>query len=384
MIKNFPKTIFTGGGSGGHLMIIKGMIDYLRNEGVDVQSKVLVVGGKLGMISDEGKSLDEKLIPTFGVPYRLIRGGKLHRAFKLATIRLLFGVFPGFFDAYKVVKEFNPQIIFAAGGYVTLPVIIVSKLLGKKVVIHEQTISAGLANKIGAFFADKVLVSFNESAEHFPKNKTIITGNVVRKEVVNIVEKAIHPSLKLLINQSKKEGRPVIYITGGSLGAHRINQFVINNINDLLEKYSLIWQTGDNKYHNDWEKVTKLFNQLPRKKQKYIYLSKFIGEEIGYIFVNSDLVVCRPGANVIYELAIHGKKALMIPLWVTSKSDQNANALWYKNNFKGEVLNDGKFNYMEFVNALTRLLNDNEYIKRLENGRVEKKIIKVINDLVNN
>lgn len=145
-IKDFPKIIFTGGGSGGHLSIMKALIDYLREKGVDLDKKLMVVGGKLGMIKDPGPSLDQRRIPEYGVPYKFIRGGKLHRAFKWMTLKLVWGFFPGLWDSFKVIKEFNPQIIFATGGYVSLPMMIIGKLMGKKVVIHEQTLTAGLSN----------------------------------------------------------------------------------------------------------------------------------------------------------------------------------------------------------------------------------------------
>ncbi|MBD3362360.1 hypothetical protein GF362_01420 [Candidatus Dojkabacteria bacterium] len=356
-LKSIPKIIFTGGGSGGHLSIMKALIEYLRKLDIDLESKILVVGGKLGMIQDPGPSLDERRIPEFGVPYTFIRGGKLHRALKWMTLKLVWGFFPGLWDSYRIIKDFNPEIIFATGGYVSLPMVIIGKLLGKKVVIHEQTLTAGLSNKIGAFFADKVLVTFDESKQHFPPQKTILTGNAVNDWVVDDDYcKQIPERLVQVIKYAKKENKPIIYITGGSQGAHKINLFFLNNLISVLENYALVWGTGENELYNDFYTVSERVDKLPPHLAKSIYYSKYIKKELGYILKNADLVVCRPGANTLYELAVVGKKALMIPLWVTSTSDQETNARWFCKNYTGAILHEKEMNLKNFKRSVKDLM----------------------------
>jgi UDP-N-acetylglucosamine--N-acetylmuramyl-(pentapeptide) pyrophosphoryl-undecaprenol N-acetylglucosamine transferase len=372
-VEKSKKIIFTGGGSGGHLMIIKGLIEYIRGEEYKTlnypEPEILVVGGKLGMINDPGMSLDARLIPTFGEPYKLIRGGKFHRAFKWMTIKLFFGFFGGLWDAFQIIREFDPDVIFATGGYVTLPMIIVGWILGKKIIIHEQTLSAGLANRIGGIFANRVLLTFAESEKFFLRRKRVVTGNLVRSEVINSI--CDIDELRQLIERVKREARKIIYITGGSLGAHKINDFIKANLTQLCERYTLIWQTGDNRFHSDFlkfqsEVIQGEYDSLHLVSRgdflvgENLFITKFVQDEIGYVLQSADIVVARPGANTLYELAILGKKAILIPLWVTSSSDQKRNAMWYIQKMSGVLLEEQNLSYDIFKQNIEELLSKPE------------------------
>lgn len=383
------KIIFTGGGSGGHLSIMKALIDYMNVENKKfIDANLLVVGGKLGMIGDSGKSIDEKMISTWGVDYKLIRGGKLHRGYKnlnlkqlYTIVRLLFNVVLGFWDSIKIILSYKPDIIFATGGYVALPMVVIGKFFGKKVVIHEQTLTSGLTNKISGKFADKVLLSFRESAIHFPKGKVVVTGNAIRKEVMGKQLRVTGDELKNLVEvvqSSKQNKRPLLYITGGSLGAHRINEFILSNLEKLLEKYSIIWQTGDNKYHNDYKKIDERIQKLESNLKQRLYVTKFVREEIGYILDNSDLVICRPGINTLYELVVTKNKAIMIPLWVTAGNDQSVNANWFKDNYVGEIIAEDKLEYQLFSESVDQLIRREFRGREINIDGVEERIWKEI------
>lgn len=364
-----PKILFVGGGSGGHLSIIKGLIDYMRSNNYELD-KVMVVGGKLGMISDTNISTDERIIPELGVKYAFIRGGKLHRALKLQTFKLLWGVIPGIGDAIKILDEFKPDIVFATGGYVIVPMVLAAKLRGVNIVLHEQTMTAGLANKFAARFANKIFTTFKESEKYYPAHKIVQTGNIIRKEIFSNTTNI--QALSNLIQASKSEGRKVIYITGGSQGAHKINEFILNNLDALLKNYSLIWQTGDNQFHKDFSKVEAY---IQKTNSPYLYPVKYIKEEIGYILHNSDYVICRPGANTLYELAALDQKAILVPLWVTSKNDQEKNAYWFERNYRGKVIQEKALSLESLQEAFHDL--DNKASQRLSqiNKGVEERIL---------
>lgn len=371
-----PKILFVGGGSGGHLSVIKGLIDYLKENKYDIEGKLMVIGSKLGMIHDPGMSLDQKIIPTFGVPYNFIRGGKLHRALKLETFKLVWGVIPGFFDSWKILKKFKPDIVFATGGYIIVPMVVAAKFLRIKVVLHEQTMTAGLANKIVSSFADKIFTTFEESKDYYPKNKIVNTGNVIRKEIMNSsVDKDKFGDLIDLVKTSKSQNRKIVYITGGSLGAHKINEAILNDLGKYLQKYSLIWQTGDNHFHNDFSKICLNLEKLNSKLREYIYVTTFIKDEIGYILENCDYVICRPGANTIYELAFLNKKSILVPLLVSSKNDQQKNADWFIKNYSGEIITQNKLTF-DNVDLAFNNLRKKEIKKQIfDYERVEEKII---------
>jgi len=353
---------FVGGGSGGHLSIMKAMVDYLEHINFPIKNNLLVVGGKVGMIQDPGPSIDQRRIPKFGAPYMFIRGGKLHRGLLkelsirqlFTTIRLMFGFFFGLFDAFWVVIKFKPHFVFATGGYVALPVLIMAKLLGSKTIIHEQTLSAGISNKLGSKIADKVLVTFKESLSHFPKDRTVHVGNAIRQEILNI-EVADNSHLKLIVDKAKREQRPILYVTGGSLGAHKINLFIEENLEALLKKYSLIRQMGENELYNDFDRIFKERKEVLNTYKNRLYITKYVNTELGFILRGADIVICRPGANTLYELATFHKKAILIPLWVTSKSDQDQNAEWYIQNHQGVVIHELELDLDKLQTSLSSL-----------------------------
>lgn len=355
-MKNYqiPKILFVGGGSGGHLSIIKGLIDYLAENGCNYKNNIMVVGSKLGMINDPGPSLDEKYIPQLGVPYRFIRSGKFHRALKLQTFKLVWGVVPGFFDAKKILQEFRPDIVFATGGYVIVPMVLAAKLMRIKIVLHEQTMTAGLANKIASHFADKIFISFKESESYYPKYKTVLTGNIIRKEIFDDkIEKASHAVLINLMEEAKEAKRDVIYITGGSLGAHKVNMAILKELETYLEIFTLVWQTGDNQLHKDYEQIQTKISTLNNELKSRVFVTKYVNDEIGYILHNTKYVICRPGANTLLELAALGKPAIMVPLWVTSKNDQLQNAKWYADNFAGGIIKEKNLNFTNVMRQIS-------------------------------
>ena len=128
--------------------------------------ELLYVGGKMTMEGTSGPSIEEQLVAPTGIPYTSIRSGKLARdRISLTTFKRLWGAVPGLFDAYRVVGQFNPDVVFSSGGYVSLPVVVAAWARRIPVVIHEQTAGVGLANSIAGKVATKVAITFPQSAK---------------------------------------------------------------------------------------------------------------------------------------------------------------------------------------------------------------------------
>ncbi len=369
-----PRTVFVGGGSGGHLTIAKGLIDYLRDEEYDLKN-LLFVGSKLGMINAPGKSFDEKRIPEFGVRYKFIRSGKLHRSWKFVSIKLLFGIIPGFWDSFKILRSFKPKVIFATGGYVVVPFVILARLFGIKVILHEQTMKAGMANKIASYFASKILVTFESSVDQFPTGRVECVGNILKREY-KVIPKKLNAEMTSVVDSAKSSNSPLIYITGGSLGAHRINKLFMDNLESFVGKYCLIWQVGENTYHNDLNQIRRLIRNLSPNLRDRIHVVGYIQKEIGYIVKNADIVIARPGANTIFELASFAKKAIFIPLTVSSKSDQLLNANWYISKFTSSIVMERDMSWSYIQKTIDRLLVEEQRGDAIIHDNVEEKIIK--------
>jgi len=218
--------------------------------------------------------------------------------------------------------RFKPRVLFSTGGYVSVPVVIAAWLLRIPVIIHEQTATIGLANKIGAMFAHEVMVSFPSSIEKFPAGKVTVSGNPVRREVIA----AVHKRVKRAIPKSPLR----IYITGGAQGAHVINKVVLSALPELLKKYIITLQCGDNRVYKDYEAFSEKIDTLSISQRKRIRIHKYIGAvDIASVFENADLVIGRAGANTVTEVMALGVPAIFVPIpWVVNREqDRNAKIL---------------------------------------------------------
>lgn len=325
---NNKKIVVTGGGSGGHISAASAIIEGV-NKNLNIPNEnILYIGGDLGMVNEKpGNSLEQKRFKDTPFKTKFIRAGKLQRRLQKGTLRLLFRTLLGLKDAYKELKIFKPDLIFSTGGFVSVPVCISGYLMKIPIYIHEQTAAVGLSNRLVGKFAKKIFVTYPQSSKYFPQEKVIHVGNVVRQSVF---EKNFNEEIKNTIEKMKDNKLPVIYISGGGLGSHLVNNLIYESLDTLLEKYNLIIQTGDNSQYNDFEKYIEKRNTLSNELQERIYPTKFIDSEyIGYIYSNIDVFVGRSGANTVYEIGCLEIPSIFIPIpWVqNNEQEKNANIL---------------------------------------------------------
>lgn len=325
------RLILTGGGSGGHVSPALAVAKELASRHPDLQ--LLYIGGTLTMEGSTGPSIEQVMVERVGgIPFQAISAGKLKRdGLSLTTLKRLWGVVPGFWQAFKLVKQFKPDVVFSSGGYVSVPVVLAAWLQHIPLVIHEQTAAVGLANSIAAKVATKIAITFPQSATYFPAAKTILTGNPVNQEV-------IQPDLQIkktdlghwLYPDSKAKLKPLIYITGGGQGSHKMNLAIEESLGNLLTQYRLVHQTGDNQHYADFPRLQQQAQQLEPSLQANYYPVKHLSPaEIGHLYQQSALIIARAGANTVLEVAHWAKPAIFIPIpWVThQEQDKNAQAL---------------------------------------------------------
>lgn len=294
---------------GGHLAPALAVIERLPQD-----TKILYIGRKYALEGDKALSLEYQKITSLGINFASLSTGRLQRRFTRHTLASLLKLPIGFFQAFKILISYRPNIVVGFGGYVQIPVVLASYLLRIPIVLHEQTFKAGLANKIIAPFARVICISWSQSAKYFPKNKTILTGLPLRKQFFNKQ------------NTTKKAGQKIIYITGGSLGAHAINKLIEGTLIKLLEKFYVIHQTGGAKEYNDYSRLENIRQELPQGLKDRYKLFKFIDpENISEIMNSADLVVSRSGVNTVAELMHLEKPCLLIPLPHGQVSEQLKN-----------------------------------------------------------
>ncbi|MDO8460969.1 MAG: UDP-N-acetylglucosamine--N-acetylmuramyl-(pentapeptide) pyrophosphoryl-undecaprenol N-acetylglucosamine transferase [bacterium] len=340
--------------------------------------KILIIGRKYSLEGDNATSLEYQTAYSLGLPFRSITTGRLQRKFTKHTIASLFKLPYGFFQAVAVLINFRPDVVLSFGGYVSIPVSFASFILNIPVVIHEQTLGAGISNKIVGFFAKKICVSWESSLKLFPKTKTVLTGNPIRK---------FNPPAggsKFKVNESQNV--PLLYITGGSTGSHAINVLIEKCIKSLLDKYRVIHQTGDAREFLDYERLRRLKDTLEKELRDRYMLVKFVNpQEVGEILYSADLVVSRSGINTVTEILLFEKPSLLIPLPISANNEQMKNAEFLKEQGLAEVVSQKDLTSDKLFHLVTSMMDNRKvYRKKVQpkdneiNKNAAEKIIDVV------
>ncbi len=370
--------------TGGHLAPAKAVISRLKKQR---DWEIFYVGRKYAMEDDRALALEyQELGHQSYLKYISITAGRLQRKFHInifQSFRALVKIPVGFVQAFWWLLTQRPAVVLSFGGYVAVPVVVGAWLLQIPVVTHEQTTVSGLANRIIASLAKRVLVSWESSLPHFPLGKAVLTGNPLREEILQ----------KLRSNKVKSSRRreKMIYITGGNQGSHVINETVAKILPPLVAKYQVIHQTGDSQTHKDYQKLEKLRNKLPKKLQWRYQPYRFLsGAESATVLNNADLVVSRAGANIILELAALGKPAILIPIPWAMGNEQQKNAEVLAGLWMAEIIEQKDLTADTLLKAIEVVMEDIEnYKKAAKEGKklvhfdAAKKIVAEVNNVLN-
>src|SRR3989344_7453515 len=254
---------------------------------------LVYVGRRTTREGDATPSVESIELPKLGVKFIHITTGRLQRSFTLYTIPSLLKIPIGFIQAFFIIQKEKPDVVLSFGGYVGVPIVFWAWLLSIPVIIHEQTLVSGLANKISSIFANKIAVSF-ESDDSFNGEKVILTGNPIRQEILDA--KAVR----------RRSLLPTILITGGNQGSHVLNIAVEEVLDELTKKAFVIHQAGDSKF--------KDFERLENRQNERYTVRKFISSDWVNVLSKVDLVIGRAGINTLSELAYLSIPTLVIPV----------------------------------------------------------------------
>lgn len=345
--------------TGAHFTPAVAVIEQLKKrQGIEI----VYVGRKTTLEGDSSQSVESQILPKLGVKFIPIIAGRLQRKFTIFTIPALLKIPIGFIQAFFIILKEQPDIILSFGGYVAVPVVISGWLWSVPIVVHEQTLVLGLANKITSFLADKICLGFAQN--NFGKLKNVVvTGNPIRGEILN-PQTSLPSEYEEIFKIAKRDNLPVILITGGNQGSHILNLAVEESLEKLLNIACVIHQTGDSKFQ-DFERLTKIQN--PRFLAK-----KWIGEEIGGVLSKVDLVVSRAGINTLTESAYLAKVALVVPLPFLYQDEQNVNAHFFESSGLVKILPQSKLNNESLI------FNIKDMLKNLDKWNLQAKTNKDI------
>lgn len=299
--------------TGGHPAPALAVIDYARSHRQFENVTFTFVGRKFNNQREESLSYEYKEITERGILFYHLTTGRVTRLFDLNSLKNLFYIPFGFYNAWRILSEVKPNRILTFGGYIALPIAYVASRMNIPVYVHEQTIAPGIATKKIGKIAKKIFLSFPDSQKGLDEDKCIVTGNLVREAVFEKSEL----SFPLPKNQ------PVLYITGGSLGSHSVNKHIEKLLPQLLKQFTVIHQTGNMKEYNDYQRLTQVRESLPEVlKSKYTILEHIPASQIGTIFQAADVIVSRSGANTVTELVALKKPSVLIPLPWSARGEQ--------------------------------------------------------------
>ena len=311
------RLLIAGGGTGGHIFPAEAVLQELAARDIPVEA--MWIGQRGGR--------EEEVARKHGIQFATIQVGKARQTGELKDRilnvidkgRVLIGV-P---QAWQKVRGFKPDVIFATGGYVCMPTALAGASFAP-VLVHEQTVQIGSANRMASRRASTLAVSWDQAIEDANrkdiKATVVNTGNPVRSSLNQgdasrgFAAFGLDPDL------------PLLYVTGGAKGSVPVNKLISDSLPKLLEDMQIIHQTGRAAENQDADKLAQLRETLPTHLRERYVVRDFIRDELPDVFAAASLVVGRAGAGTITELTYLAKPSVLIPLVPTSGNEQVRNA----------------------------------------------------------
>jgi len=326
--------VLTGGGTAGHVTPHLALLPHLITAGYQIHYIGTEKGMERGLMESQP-----------GVIYHAVKTGKLRRYFSWQNLTDPFRVIAGAFEAYRILGQIKPDIVFSKGGFVAVPVVAAAALRGIPVLAHESDLSPGLANRISARFAGRVATAFPECAQKLGE-KGIHTGLPIREA---LFEGERQRGLQLA---GFKGDKPVVLVMGGSQGARAINEALRRALPGLLPRMDILHLCGQGHLDPAFPDTRGYFQ------------AEFLGEELPHALAASDVILSRAGATAIFEFQALRKPMLLVPYPKgASRGDQieNANSLAARG--LAHVLYQDEMTPQTLAQALIDLMGD---ARRLE------------------
>jgi len=344
------KLIVAGGGTGGHLFPGIAVAEEFLSR--DDKNQVLFVGSE--------KGIEAITIPKLGYNLELISAAGVRGKSPLAKLKGAAMLMYGYAQSRKLLQRYRPDLVLGVGGYASLPMVLAAKGMNIPRFIHEQNSLPGMSNKVLSRIADKVFISLEESAQFFPKNSTLLTGNPLRRQI-----------LETLGTCQRSEGTAVpldpstatefnLFIFGGSQGAHALNvalPLAIAKLSAEAKKHLVIThQTGK----DDHQQVQAAYQGIGFEADVRPFIDNMAAE-----YQKADLIICRAGATTIAEVTALGKACLFVPFPYATDDHQRLNAEALLKKGACELLLEREINGAQLVATIARLMDNPTDLHRI-------------------
>lgn len=346
------KILLTGGGTGGHFYPLIAIAEKIT----ELATEEKIIGLKLYYMSDS--SYDKRALFENRMTFVMVPAGKMRIYFSLKNIfdiiKTALGAFLGLVSMFFIY----PDVVISKGGYAAFPAVFAAKFLKIPVIVHESDSSPGRLNTWTAKFAKRVAVSWPEATESLPKEKTALTGQPIRKEIMHGDPNGAHDYFKFDNNL------PVILVLGGSQGAEIINNIIIDNIPELLSKYQIIHQTGAGKKNEEAVSRANLLMEGNPNIRRY-YATPFLNS-LAYKKAAgcANLIVSRAGST-IFEIASWGIPSIIIPITNSNGDHQRKNAYNYARSGACKVIEENNLSSTVFLSEVDKILSSKQRIEEM-------------------
>ena len=337
------KILFAGGGTAGHILPIIAVAREIRRIYPKPNLRFFYLGPE-----DEFGNM---LLSQEGIKVKQVLTGKIRRYFNLkAFFQNLFDLFKtpiGILQAFLYIFFLSPDLIFSKGGFGSIPAVIAGWCLRVPIFLHESDVSPGLSNRFLSKFALEIFISFRRT-EYFSPRKIILVGNPVRRELLEGSKAEAQRLFKLSYK------KPVILIMGGSQGAQRINDKILEILPELLKIFEIIHQCGEKNFKEVRAESNAI---LPEELVVFYHPFPFLKEEeLKQAYAACDFVVSRAGSGSIFEISAAKKSSILIPLPEGAQNHQVKNAYAYAESGATTVLEEANFTPHFFLEKLKYLI----------------------------
>ena len=335
-MKNNSKIAIVAGGTGGHIFPAISLLEQLINEKKEI---IFFSDTRVRNIINKNKNLFKKKNVTF---YSL----KISRNFKD-----FFCFFKNFFKIFIYIKKNNPKIIIGFGGYTTIPFLLISKILFKPIILHEQNIIIGLTNKIFSPFSKKIIFGWGDKKKNKINKKFFYIRNPVRKKILNLRKK-----VKFITHKKKI----IILIVGGSQGATILDNIIPKSLHLLPNQIKKNIEVYHQCSKNNFDSVKK--NYL---KNKIKCTCKTFFNNLPDIMFKSQFVISRSGASTLSEISTLGKPSILIPYKFAKNNHQEKNAKWLIDKGAGTMLLENELTVENLKNEIMTFIINKKKLKKM-------------------
>ncbi len=334
------KVIIAGGGTGGHVFpaisIAEEILD--RNSG----NEVLFVGTEQG--------IEKRILPEKGYRVEFINSrGIVGKNFSQKVMAVI-SILGAMLSSLKILRDFRPDAVIGVGGYASGPTLLCASMSSIPTAVCEQNSIPGLANRILSRFVGKIFITFEESKEHLPAEKTVLTGNPIRRDLA-------HGAAEKKPRQNAPRN---IFVLGGSQGARKLNEIVPLSLGKLGAQINVTHQTGEAQV----ESVRETYRQLGISAEVFGFT-----DDMSRIYERTDLAICRAGSGTLSEITAFGIPSILIPLASSTHDHQLKNAKVLESNAAAVVVEEKELSVEGLCAVMEKTLEENTLGRMAANSK---------------